>query len=501
MTNLLYAACVALAGIIALSIIRAAASPQRSIPGPFLARFTRLWYLLRVSRGGFERENIALHRRYGPVVRVAPGMFSVDLPEAVTSVYGANARMPKGSWYIAWGDPDLAKWSLFSDRDAKRHAETRRSVQGLYSMSSLVSYEGYVDECTRIFLRGMEDLAQGQTVADMTLQFQYFAFDVIGSITYSKRFGFLDKGDELAGVMKAIKSTVKYSTLTGVLPELHPWLYNLDTRVKVSGASGRNFLGEFVTERLVQMRRQRVSATSAGNGAGKAEDKAEMRSFLSKMLDQQEQEPDKITEYHLQMTGRSNIGAGADTTATTLAAILYHLLRNPTALDRLRQEVDGLESKLQLAAGHFVRFADAREMPYLQAVIKEAMRLHTAIGLPLWREVPAGGLDLGGYHFPEKSQVGLNPWCAHYNESVFGEDAAEFRPERWLEADEEKLRMMNAYHMPVSGTPFFYLLHQLLTLNLYFVLFSVWARFTHLYRKTHFHVGNVEAGTQPDQQV
>jgi hypothetical protein len=40
-------------------------SPLRSIHGPFLARFTKLWYLWRVYNGHFEQENIALHRKYG----------------------------------------------------------------------------------------------------------------------------------------------------------------------------------------------------------------------------------------------------------------------------------------------------------------------------------------------------------------------------------------------------------------------------------------------------
>lgn len=40
-------------------------SPLRSIPGPFLARFTDSWYLWRLCKGHFERDNVALHREYG----------------------------------------------------------------------------------------------------------------------------------------------------------------------------------------------------------------------------------------------------------------------------------------------------------------------------------------------------------------------------------------------------------------------------------------------------
>ena len=93
-------------------------------------------------------------------------------------------------------------------------------------------------------------------------------------------------------------------------------------------------------------------------------------------------------------------------------------------------------------------------MPYFQAVIKEAMRLHPATGLPLWRVVPEGGATISGRYFPAGEVVGVNTWVAHYNEDVFGADASTFRPERWLEAAEhggDHLKTMDAYYFPVCA--------------------------------------------------
>ncbi len=42
-----------------------ATDPLRSVPGPFWARFTRLWYLCEVAGGHFEKTNVRLHRKYG----------------------------------------------------------------------------------------------------------------------------------------------------------------------------------------------------------------------------------------------------------------------------------------------------------------------------------------------------------------------------------------------------------------------------------------------------
>jgi len=62
--------------------------PLRNIPGPFLARFTRLWYFLEIYKGGFELTDVKLHKKYGPIVRIAPGEYSIDDVEATRTIYG-----------------------------------------------------------------------------------------------------------------------------------------------------------------------------------------------------------------------------------------------------------------------------------------------------------------------------------------------------------------------------------------------------------------------------
>lgn len=59
---------VLLAGLVSFigyRLYRAAVNPLRSIPGPFLARFSRLWYMAAIHKGDFEKQNIKLHREHG----------------------------------------------------------------------------------------------------------------------------------------------------------------------------------------------------------------------------------------------------------------------------------------------------------------------------------------------------------------------------------------------------------------------------------------------------
>ncbi|KUJ13354.1 cytochrome P450 [Mollisia scopiformis] len=111
-------------------------------------------------------------------------------------------------------------------------------------------------------------------------------------------------------------------------------------------------------------------------------------------------------------------------------------------MQALGNEIDTMETAGKIS--NPVTFAETQQMPYLQAVIKEALRMHPATGLPLGRVVPPGGKLIAGYAFPEGTIVGINSWVAHANPKVFGEDATVFRPERWLESKEKSV-MLDKY--------------------------------------------------------
>lgn len=423
---------------------------SRSIPGPFWTRFTRIWFLSRVSLGNFELENIKLHRKYGPIVRIAPGMFSIDLPDVVNQIYGISSRLQKSDWYDGWKPPNPEFLSLFSDRDIKRHAELRRRFQALYSMSSLVGYETYVNDCTDILqTRFKEFSAKGESI-NMIHWLQCYAFDVIGDITYSKRFGFLDSGEDVFGLLEALHGQMIYSTLIGIYSALHPYVFAVMRWLNIGGVAGQNYLVKFV-ESIIQQRKI-DRETNTENNHLRAKDGPP--DFLEKLLIQSEENSNKVKPSHVLMMGLANVIAGSDTTAISLAAILRNLIKSPNTMGKLRVEIDQCIADNLWDGGH-VTFKVAQNMPYLQAVIKEALRMHPATGLPLWRVIPKGGMQINEQFFPGGTIVGLNPWTAHYNEDVFGKDARKFRPERWIEAEEEggeNLRRMNSYYLPVRMT-------------------------------------------------
>lgn len=173
--------------------------------------------------------------------------------------------------------------------------------------------------------------------------------------------------------------------------------------------------------------------------------------FLSRFLELR-QDPSSRLKTDDQVLGymMMNVLAGSDTTAITLRAIFYYLLKSPPALEKLVNETD---SHRVLNDDRPVSWQSSQQRPYLDAVIKESFRLHPAVGLGLERVVPACGLTLpDGYQVPPGTLVGANPWVVHRDVSVFGKDADQFNPDRWLQGNEESVELFNNRRTRMNAT-------------------------------------------------
>jgi cytochrome P450 len=372
-------------------------------------------------------------------VQYGVNRYSICDPSSLKIIYGPGSQFPKSTWYSSWTNP--GSWSIFADQDIKRHARGRSLFQATYSMSSLVHYEPFVDQGAELFEQRLREMAERNDTVDMRHWFQCYAFDIIGSITYGKRFGFLNEGVDIESLMSVLDGHLIYASLAGLVPSLHPFLFALKNWWAGKKGSGRQYLLRFT---LQQMKEHQDDAAKVDD----AEEHDGPLAFVSKFMAKHADDPAKFTQAHIVASCISNIVAGSDTTGISLSATLYYLLRTPRCLESLRSEIDACRSKGQLSDQP--TFKETQQMPYLQAVIKEAMRMHPATGLPLERVVPPGGAEIAGRRFPEGSIVGVNTWVEHRNPSIFGDDADVFRPERWLVDDAEALSFMNRHFMPVS---------------------------------------------------
>lgn len=365
--------------------------PLASIPGPLWASLSRLWIMKHSWDGDMNVTMIDLHKRHGNLVRTGPNEVSVSDLAAIKTIYGAGTKFRKSDWYSVW--QGHRKFDLFAERSERLHGEQRRLISRAYAMESLKDLEPYVDNAVNVFL---DNMRQRQIqVIDMGNWVQLFAFDVIGEVSFSKRFGFMDAaGDD--GSFGQIEGALKSAAWIGQVP----WLYWLHDRLMPYIG---NRLG--ITARHGSLRQFALREVTARKERG-----SDRKDILSKLLATHKEKPNELDDNAVTSMATSNIFAGSDTTAISTRAIIYYVLKNPDVKRMLLDEIDERRKAGKLSDP--VALSEADSMPYLQAVMYEALRLHPAVGMSLPRTTPKGGATIAGKYLPGGSVVGANPWSA-----------------------------------------------------------------------------------------
>ncbi|KAF2850009.1 pisatin demethylase [Plenodomus tracheiphilus IPT5] len=411
------------------------------IPGPFLASLTDLWRTIDVWKRQTQRTHIELHRKYGPVVRLGPNSVSVADPQAIKIIYTLKGSFAKSEFYPV--QQTVAKGqkleTMFSTTNETFHARLRRAVGNAYAMSTLVQFEPLVDSTITALLKQLDerfvDRADEAGICNFGVWLQYFAFDVIGELTFSKRLGFLDRGEDVDGIIGALERLLDYVSVVGQMPIIDKMFVKNPLRLWISKLGLTN-----TTTPVAEFARARIAERAElGAHEEKVLATAKSRDFLSRFQEAHKKDPEFVPQQRVLALTVANMFAGSDTTAVSLRTIFYNLLRHPKAMQKLLEEIESND----LFSEGLPKWSDVRELPYLSAVIKEALRCHPATGLTLERVVPAAGVEICGHHLPAGTIVGCNAWVVHQDEQVFGAQPEQFRPERWIGATEEQKNDMN----------------------------------------------------------
>lgn len=426
-------------------LIRAVATRYRhdlrKIPGPFLASFSNIDRIWSCAKGNQMDYHLSLHAKHGHMVRVGPNHVSVSDGKVIQQLYSISTKFIKSDFYAMFDikTPAGVTSTTFSVRDESVHKTKKRPVANAFSMSTMRELEPMNDACSEILLRKLKERA-GEEI-DLGMWLHWYAFDVISSITFSNRLGFMEEERDVGNIIEAIEGRLVYNSIVGQAPWLHKYLFgnplvsylaNAIPAVAVMNSS--TFIVSFAAKQL-----QRYQ--------GKDSDSNELPDMLDRFKRFKDGEQ-VMSDSELLSHAVSNIFAGSDTTAASLRAIFYYLCRTPSTYTKVLAELDKAAQEGKLSDP--VTFAEAQELKYFQAVVKEALRMHPAVGLLLERVVPRGGAEVGGMWLAGGTVVGVSPWVAARDKEVYGEDSGKFRPERWLDANEQELKAMERNFLAVS---------------------------------------------------
>ncbi|KAK1703418.1 cytochrome P450 [Colletotrichum acutatum] len=401
------------------------------IPGHFLAKNTNVWRLIDVARGRAHETHLALHKKHGQYVRLGPSVVSIQNLEVLKTIYSIKNPYKKSDYYKVAQQMAGGKLAptLFSTVDEQHHSAIRRPVSSTYAMGNVVALEKGVDELIKALLGRLDKFAAGQEVCDIGMWLQFYAFDVIGKITFGRPLGFLSEEKDVDGIIKSLIRAQDYVAVIGQIPWLDYLLLKNPLLRFFGGGTGA--IAIFAIKSLEEPLSKGLSC-----------DENTTDDFLHRFLAAKQHHPAVVTDCQIFQYTLSNVTAGSDTTAIALRSILYFLMRNPHCMDLLQNEL--FLARKTGALSLPVEWKESQQLPYLSAAVKETFRLHPPVGLLLERVVPDGGLQLpDGPFLPSGTIVGANPWVVHRH-SVFGENLESFDPGRWLQRFDESEDDFNA---------------------------------------------------------
>ncbi|KAL4925851.1 cytochrome P450 [Aspergillus undulatus] len=430
-----------------------------SIPGPPVAKFTDLWRLYKVWTWRFKEDLPFLHEKYNSsLIRIGPSMVSCSDPRAVEVIYGFHTEFKKSDMVKAMAPiyKGQKQPTMFAAADNKTHAKIRRPVAGAYAMTSILQFEPFVDGNIWLFYERMEELfIRPGRPCDIHNWVQYFAFDAVLEMTMSRNLGFMKAGGDVDGVLKQLQKDLDYRGIALAMPIIDRiWRLNPISKFFKPKQSGHFAMRcKRILEDRIEQEKANLAPGKKQNTDVRGDRKERPPDFAHRFLEAQRKDP-SISDGQLIGYMQANLIAGSDTTAVVMRTAIYYTLKNPWIHQRVVSELDSYNITKTLPLP--VPFRIARfDLPFTGAVIRESLRKHFAFIGMMERETPAGGVTLPDGHFlPGGVVIGMHGDTIGLDKGIFGPDADEFNPLRWVQAAgeneeeyQERLKVMNAHDL------------------------------------------------------
>ncbi|KAI5922634.1 cytochrome P450 [Camillea tinctor] len=410
-----------LLGIFTVILFRGILSPLFRIPGPWYTNWTGLVYKYETIKGRGPDYVHTLHKRYGPVVRVAPGSVDFADAEAVRQIHTVKADYVKTDFYNNL-PPD--KISLFTTTDRETHRRHRKLLSQPMSENGLKSMMPQIEEKVSLAIERMRDEMKTRGAVDVFKWWMFMATDVIGQLSFGDSFHMLETGKK----NKYIED-LEGAGFSGTVTTQFPILYQLVSIIPLPAVRAAKAINSRLSAYANQsLERYRAQVKSS----------AEVKPMLFTRLMEGFTDGESISQLEIVNNAELYIVAGSDTTATTLTYLTWSLCRHPEIKSRLLKELESLPD--DFTDNHL------KDLPFLNKCITETLRRYPVVPAGLPRYVPSGGAVIKGYWLPGGSVVTTQNWSLHRDPKIFP-DPDRFNPSRW----DKPTKGMKDVFMPFGG--------------------------------------------------
>ncbi|XP_055828547.1 probable (S)-N-methylcoclaurine 3'-hydroxylase isozyme 2 [Solanum dulcamara] len=247
---------------------------------------------------------------------------------------------------------------------------------------------------------------KGETVKISEILFGT-VLNTLGNLFFSKDLCDLDYERNTSGIKGVIRKFVELGA-TPNISEFYPVFDALDLQgLRKQTEIYQNQLINIWSE-IVKEKRQAISRRSSD--------------FLDVMIDS------GFSDLQINILLMELIGAGSDTTTSTIEWAMAELLRNKDAMHKLQAEL-----KSKIGENDIITESNITELPYLAACIKETLRIHPPTPFLIPRRAPET-CKIMDYTIPKNARLFVNVWAIGRDSNTW-EDALSFRPERFLDSN------------------------------------------------------------------
>jgi len=308
----------------------------------------------------------------------------------------------------------------------------RKALAPAFSNKCLVAKTPIYHRVLSSFCKALDDAADKGMVVNMPEWGLRYTIDMIGEVAYNYKFHAFDdeRNGEAKALLRAIDVIFRETRYSNVNP-FRPYM--------VWCSEVREYYQSIRLFRDVCRKIYRQFLDTPP-------DKQDATSIISYIHNN----PGYQCEFEKLCDIYNLLWAGHDTTGYTIAWGVYHLSSNPRALKKLQQELDAATFE-----NEFPTYEELGQLPYFNACVKEFMRITPVVGNGGLRQTEGGikvtsrGVD---YWIPGGYEI-FFPLLPPFRDDRIWGDGKVFRPERWLEASEEQLKLYNKVFQPFSVAP------------------------------------------------